>query len=122
MVASPAHGYRRPRESSLRSQAGAAPVWSRPGATRGTILKKGITLIAVLVAVLAVTSGGFAAVKHYRITSSTQIKNGAVSVSDLSAAARKALRGQKGDTGAAGLQGSKGDTGATGATGAQGPR
>ena len=51
-------------------------------------MKKGITLIAVLVAVLALTSGGFAAVNHYRITSSTQIKNGAVSVSDLSAAAR----------------------------------
>jgi hypothetical protein len=102
-------------------------------------LKKGITLIAVLVAVLAVTSGGFAAVNHYMITSSTQIKDGAVSVSDLSAAARKALQGQKGDTGAAGPQGPagaqgptgegaagpqglKGDTGATGATGAQGPQ
>jgi hypothetical protein len=85
-------------------------------------LKKGITLIAVLVAVLAVTSGGFAAVKHYTITSSSQIKNGAVSVSDLSAAARKALKGQKGDTGAAGLQGPKGDSGATGAAGVQGPQ
>jgi Collagen triple helix repeat (20 copies) len=75
-------------------------------------LKKAITLIAALVAVLAVTSGAFAA-NHYLITSSSQIKNGAISASDLSSAARKALKGQ---------QGSKGNTGATGATGAQGPQ
>jgi collagen triple helix repeat protein len=101
------------------------------------ILKKGITLIAVVVAVLAITSGGLAATKHYLITSSSQIKNGAVSASDLSPAAWKALQGHKGDTGAAGqqgpagVQGPKGDTGATGpqgprgdagATGAQGPK
>jgi Collagen triple helix repeat (20 copies) len=75
-------------------------------------LKKAITLVAALVAVLAVTSGAFAA-NHYLITSSSQIKNGAISASDLSSAARKALKGQ---------QGSKGNTGATGATGAQGPQ
>jgi Collagen triple helix repeat (20 copies) len=86
-------------------------------------LKKGITLIAALAALLAITSGAFAA-NHYLITSSSQIKNGAVGFSDLSPNARKALKGQqgsKGDTGAAGLQGSKGDTGATGAQGPQGP-
>jgi hypothetical protein len=75
-------------------------------------LKKAITLIAALVAVLAVTSGAFAA-NHYLITSSSQIKNGAISASDLSSAARKALKGQ---------QGSKGNTGATGAQGPQGPK
>lgn len=93
-------------------------------------MKKAITLIAVLVGVLAVTSGAFAA-NHYLITSSSQIKNGVISASDLSSAARKALKGQKGskgDTGApgpqgpAGTQGPKGDTGATGAPGAQGPQ
>jgi hypothetical protein len=96
-------------------------------------------MIAVLVAVLAVTSGAFAA-NHYLIMSSSQIKNGAISLSDLSPTARKALQGQqgsKGDTGAAGTPGkdgatglrgdlgatgAKGDTGATGATGAQGPQ
>ena len=83
-------------------------------------MKKGITLIAVLVAVLAVTSGGFAAVNHYMITSSGQIKNGVVSVSDLSPAARKALQGRPGASGAAGPQGPKGDTGANGANGAAG--
>ena len=100
-------------------------------------MKKGITLIAVLAAVLAVTSGAFAAANHYLITSSSQIKDGAVSAADLSPAARNALQGEKGNTGAAGrqglpgAQGLKGDTGATGAqgpkgdtgaTGAQGPK
>lgn len=75
-------------------------------------MKKGITLIAVLAAVLAVTSGAFAA-NHYLVTSSSQIKNGTIAASDLSSAARKALKGQ---------QGSKGDTGATGAQGPQGPK
>ena len=87
-------------------------------------MKKGITLIAVLVAVLAVTSGGFAAVNHYVITSSTQIKNGSVAISDLSSSARKALQGQKGETGPAGpqgLTGAQGPTGDRGAAGAQGP-
>jgi len=90
-------------------------------------LKKGITLIAALGAVLAITSGAFAA-DHYLITSSSQIKNGAISLYDLSSNARTALKGKqgpKGDTGASGAtgaQGPKGDTGATGATGAQGPK
>jgi hypothetical protein len=77
-------------------------------------LKKAITLIAALVAVLAVTSGAFAA-KKYMVSSSKQIRNGAVSLADLSPAARKALQGQLGE------QGPKGDTGPTGASGAPGP-
>jgi Collagen triple helix repeat (20 copies) len=86
-------------------------------------LKKGITLIAALVAVLAVTSGAFAA-NHYLITSSKQIKAGAVSLSDLSPSARKALKGHNGATGAAGpqgLPGAQGPKGDPGATGPQGP-
>jgi collagen triple helix repeat protein len=88
-------------------------------------LKKGITLVAVLAAVLAVTSGAFAAANHYLITSSSQIKNGVVSAADLSAGARNALHGQKGDAGSAGPQGhdgAQGPKGDTGATGAQGPK
>ena len=84
-------------------------------------MTKGITLIAALVAVLAVTSGAFAAANHYLITSSSQIKDGTVSAHDLSPAARKALQGQKGDTGAGGATGAPGATGATGAQGPQGP-
>jgi hypothetical protein len=82
---------------------------------RGTPLKKAITLVAVLVGVLTVTSGAFAA-QHYLITSSLQIKNGVVSLADLSPAARNALQAQKGDTGAAGPQGQ------TGVQGPQGPK
>jgi hypothetical protein len=82
-------------------------------------LKKGITLIAVLVGVLAVTSGAFAA-KRYLITSSSQIKDGTVSLSDLSPAAKKALRGVNGIGGPAGPQGPKGETGDKGDTGAAG--
>jgi hypothetical protein len=96
-------------------------------------LKKGIAAIAALVGVLAITSGAFAA-HHYLITSSSQIKDGAVSLSDLAPGARKALyggNGAKGETGPAGpqgpkgdvgLQGPKGDPGATGAPGAQGQK
>ena len=88
-------------------------------------MKKGITLIAVLVGVLAVTSGAFAA-HHYVITSSSQIKNGVVRIADLTPAARKALHGRKGSKGIAGPQGlaggqgPKGDAGAVGARGPQG--
>ena len=82
-------------------------------------MKKGITLIAVLVGVLAVTSGAFAA-KRYLITSSSQIKDGTVSLSDLSPAAKKALRGVNGIGGPAGPQGPKGETGDKGDTGAAG--
>ena len=88
-------------------------------------MKKGITLIAVLVGVLSITSGAFAA-HHYLITSSSQIKNGVVRISDLTPAARKALHGRKGSEGIAGpqgpagVQGPKGDGGAAGARGLQG--
>ena len=62
-------------------------------------MKKGITVIAALIAVLAVTSGAFAA-NHYLITSSSQIKSGAIALSDLSSNARTALKGKPGLTGA----------------------
>ena len=62
-------------------------------------MKKGITVIAALIAVLAVTSGAFAA-NHYLITSSSQIKSGAIALSDLSSDARTALKGKPGLTGA----------------------
>ena len=87
-------------------------------------MKKGITLVAAIAAVLAVTSGAFAARNHV-ISASSQIKDGAISILDLSPNARKALKGQKG---AKGARGQKGETGATGAqgpiglTGAQGPQ
>ncbi|HEY6835167.1 MAG TPA: hypothetical protein VI142_01745 [Gaiellaceae bacterium] len=84
-------------------------------------MKKGITLVAVLVGVLSITSGAFAA-KHYLITSSSQIKDGAVKLHDLSAGARKALHGEKGVQGLAGPAGPQGPKGAAGPQGPQGPK
>lgn len=87
-------------------------------------MKKGITLVAVLVGVLAVTSGAFAA-KQYLVTSSSQIKDGAVKLHDLSPGARKALHGAngaKGDTGPAGAQGPKGTAGPQGQQGPKGDK
>jgi hypothetical protein len=90
-------------------------------------MKKAVTLVAALVAVLAVTSGAFAA-KQYMITSSHQIKHGAISLSDLSRHARKMLHGHAGPIGPQGLkgdqglQGPKGDQGLQGFQGLQGPK
>jgi len=84
-------------------------------------MKKALTVIAALIAVLAVTSGAFAA-KQYMITSSKQIKQGTIALSDLSANARKMLQGKPGASGPAGLAGAQGAKGDTGATGAQGPK
>ena len=85
-------------------------------------MKKGIVAIAALFGVLAITSGAFAA-QHYLITSSSQIKDGAVRLSDLAPGARKALHGKTGaigPQGPIGKQGSKGDTGPAGAPGRDG--
>jgi hypothetical protein len=87
-------------------------------------VKKGITLVAVLVGVLAVTSGAFAA-KQYLVTSSSQIKDGTVRVRDLTPRARLALRGvqgPKGDTGPAGAQGLNGTAGPQGQQGPKGDK
>jgi hypothetical protein len=84
-------------------------------------MKKAVTLIAALIAVLAVTSGAFAA-KQYMITSSKQIRHGAISLSDLSHHARKMLHGKQGVTGPAGPQGLKGDVGLQGPKGDTGPQ
>jgi hypothetical protein len=86
-------------------------------------LKKGITLIAALAVVLAITSGAFAAGNHL-ITASSQIKDGAVSWLDLSPTVQKALKekGPKGDPGAPGAKGEIGANGPKGETGAEGPK
>jgi hypothetical protein len=88
---------------------------------KGTKLKKGITLVAVLVGVLAVTSGAFAA-KQYLITSSSQIKDGAVKLHDLSPGARKALHGAQGAQGNAGPAGPRGQQGVAGPQGPKGDK
>jgi hypothetical protein len=69
--------------------------------------------------VLAITSGAFAA-QHYLITSSSQIKDGAVRLADLAPGARKALHGHNGAKGDRGPAGPKGDTGSQGPQGPAG--
>ncbi len=81
---------------------------------------------AALVGVLAISSGASAA-QHYLITSSSQIKNGTISLFDLTPNARKALKGHtgaRGPQGPAGIQGAKGDRGPAGpaASGPLGPQ
>lgn len=73
--------------------------------------------LLVLVAVLAVTAGAYGAEK-YVITSSSQIKDGAVGANDLSAGAKDSLQGDRGPRGAKGADGS---AGANGPAGPQGP-
>ncbi|HUH21538.1 MAG TPA: collagen-like protein [Gaiellaceae bacterium] len=82
-------------------------------------MKKGIAAIAALFGVLAITSGAFAA-QHYLITSSSQIKDGAVRLADLAPGARKALHGHNGAKGDRGPAGPKGDTGSQGPQGPAG--
>jgi hypothetical protein len=82
-------------------------------------VKKGIAAIAALFGVLAITSGAFAA-QHYLITSSSQIKDGAVRLADLAPGARKALHGHNGAKGDRGPAGPKGDTGSQGPQGPAG--
>jgi hypothetical protein len=84
-------------------------------------LKKGIVAIAALFGVLAITSGAFAA-QHYLITSSSQIKDGAVRLADLAPGARKALHGKQGNTGATGPRGAMGQQGAQGPQGPKGDK
>ena len=84
-------------------------------------MKKAITVIAALVAVLAVTSGAFAA-KQYMITSSKQIRHGAISLSDLSHHARKMLHGKQGAAGPAGKDGLSGTNGLPGPRGPKGDK
>ena len=121
MVAAAPQGYRGSCESSVRSQAERRSASSvvRAWATKGNILKKVIILIAGLVAVLALTSGAFAA-SHYLITSPSQIKDGVISLSKLSPAARRALQGDSSLQGVAARQGQKGDTGPEGPQGPKG--
>jgi hypothetical protein len=56
------------------------------------------------------------------ITSSKQVKAGALAASDLSDSARASLKGNRGPAGPAGAAGSAGTPGVAGAPGAQGPQ
>lgn len=68
--------------------------------------------------VLALALGGTATAA--RLITSKDIKNGTIKTADLSAAAKRALKGQKGNTGAQGAQGAPGPQGPAGAQGPSG--
>lgn len=83
-------------------------------------MKRGIIIAGVaLVAALVITSGGLAA-GRYLITSSHQIKPGAISYGNLNKSTRKKIA-HHGARGPAGPAGPKGATGAQGPPGAAGP-
>lgn len=67
------------------------------------------------------SAGTGVAASKYLITSSEQVKPGALSASDLSKKARRSLRGQRGPAGARGATGLTGPGGAPGQTGPRGP-
>jgi hypothetical protein len=77
---------------------------------------------ALVVAVLAlfVAAGGTATAAGVIITSSRQIKAGAIDASDLSSKARNALKGAAGPAGAPGSAGAQGPAGPAGPAGAAG--
>jgi hypothetical protein len=89
---------------------------ARRGRRVAAIVAAGIVATAV-----AATAGGFAA-QRYIITSSSQIKPGAVGYVNLSPAARTRLAGVRGPRGPVGRQGSAGAQGPAGAQGAPGPQ
>jgi hypothetical protein len=85
-------------------------------------MKRTIIVLGAIALALALAGGALAG-KRYLITSSSQVKNGSLSLKDLSNGTRKALKGRrgpagqqgpKGDTGDQGLKGDKGDKGDTG--------
>jgi hypothetical protein len=87
-------------------------------------MNRSVVVLVAAAVVLAGATGAFAAQK-YLITSSSQIKSGAISYANLSAAAKTRLagrRGARGPAGQPGVQGLKGDAGAVGAPGLQGPK
>jgi hypothetical protein len=86
-------------------------------------MKRGIIVAGIaLVAALVITSGGLAA-RRYLITSSHQIKPGAISYGNLNKSTRNriAKRGARGPAGPAGQQGPAGNQGPAGVAGPQGP-
>lgn len=75
-------------------------------------------LVVSMVAVVLAGTGS--AVAASAITSA-QIKDGTIQAKDISAKAKKSLKGKAGPAGPAGAGGTKGADGAKGATGATGP-
>jgi hypothetical protein len=65
-------------------------------------------MVVSLIALFVALGGSAVAARHYVITSSSQVKNGALKAVDLSRSARRALRGARGPVGPAGMPGPPG--------------
>jgi Collagen triple helix repeat (20 copies) len=77
-------------------------------------------MIVALIALFIATAGGATAAGT--LITGAQIKNGSISLVDLSANAKKALNGQRGAAGLAGPQGPDGPGGPAGTAGETGPQ
>jgi hypothetical protein len=80
-----------------------------------------IALLALFLALGGTTYAASTALIGKNTVASPQVVNGSLKTKDLSAAARKALKGNRGLRGLRGVQGVQGAKGATGAQGIQGP-
>ena len=79
-----------------------------------------LALLALLFALGGTSVAAGSALVPRNSVGTTQVVNGSLQMSDLSAKARNALKGNRGPRGPAGAQGAQGPTGATGAQGVQG--
>jgi hypothetical protein len=79
-----------------------------------------IALLALFLALGGTTYAASTALIGKNTVASPQVVNGSLKTKDLSAAARKALKGNRGLRGLTGAQGAKGATGAQGVQGIQG--
>jgi Collagen triple helix repeat (20 copies) len=79
-------------------------------------------MAVALLALLLATAGSASAATRLLISSSRQIKDGAITSADLSKRARTALRGHVGPAGPRGPQGLQGAPGAAGPKGEAGPK
>jgi hypothetical protein len=79
------------------------------------------SMVVAGVALVAAISGTAVAARHYVVSKSSQVKPGALSARNLSASARRTLKGQRGPRGFAGANGLPGATGAQGPAGPAGP-
>jgi len=84
-------------------------------------MKRTILALGTIALALALAGGAWAG-KQYMITSSRQVKPGALTLRNLSKGAVRHLHGAKGKRGATGPRGPKGDTGAPGQKGDKGDK
>lgn len=84
------------------------------------VQRNGIALLALFLALGGTTYAASTALIGNNTVASPQVVNGSLKTKDLSAKARKALKGNRGLRGPVGAKGDTGAAGAKGATGAQG--